>query len=145
MIGSQTSRKGDIWRSSSSDLIGSCTGLRENCECGMCFIIADEVEKELEHEGGTDRSIRRWGTRTEHVRFPSGVTGRRTRHLYTSSLSAKHPSESSRSGDSKWTRSDKVYWQVADARRRASEKTGLFKVDSAGKRRLLYRCHLSWW
>ena len=39
--------------------------------------------------------------------------------------------------------SDKVYWQVADARRRASGGESLFKVDSAGKRRLLYCCHLS--
>ncbi len=39
--------------------------------------------------------------------------------------------------------SDKVYWHVADALRGAIRKIEFFKVDSAGKRRLLHGCHHS--
>ena len=100
----QTSKKGKfLERSSSSDLIGSCTGLRENCECGMCFIIADDIEVRMEKESSTLTFAccpgeLEWVT----LGSPAGCWEAGTHHLKASPQSVEHPSESTKSRECRY-------------------------------------------
>ena len=109
------------------DLLGSCGASRENCECGVCFIMnsrcdaankghgkltLDCIAREQTHGAGGADSLAEAGLELK------GTAG--CLRVGPVSVMGTIGSVGRRRFGEGFVGSDTVYWQVADARRRAS-------------------------